>query len=347
MGGTATSRACDLRLARLLLRAHLLELSRVTVSERLVPHGSTHVPCPVGRRGGRDSSTDRYSHELGAASHELGTDGLVVASALLCGRWGPVASSRGDLSFSTGVPDPRLRLKRQGTYRWDEGPMGASVPCEPARVFLLIENRLLREALVRLLRERPDFRAVGQSGQTDLTIQKILQAKCDVLVVCSFQSNWPAATFALESTGQPGFRIVLIGMEADENQFMAMIRAGVTGYLLKDASAPDFLYAVRAVFRGEAVCPPQLCSALCRFVAQMPKEACTQGIPSRPDLTLRQHQLVTLVAKGLTNKEIASRLNLSEFTVRNHIHRILKQLDPETRREAVDVVRASGYMISA
>ena len=225
--------------------------------------------------------------------------------------------------------------------------MGTSVTCEPVRIFLLIENRLLREALVRLLRTRPDFTVVGQSGQTDLTIQEMLQAKCDVLVVGSFQSNWLAATFAHESAGRPAFKIVLIGMEADENQFMAMIRAGVTGYLLKDASASDVVYAVRAVFRGEAVCPPQLCSTLCRFVAQMSKEARAQGIPSRPDLTLRQQQLVALVAKGLTNKEIASRLNLSEFTVRNHVHRILKQLDAETRSEAVDVVRASGYMISA
>lgn len=70
-------------------------------------------------------------------------------------------------------------------------------------------------------------------------------------------------------------------------------------------------------------------------------------MPSKPDLTLRQQQLVALVAKGLTNKEIVSRLNLSELTVRNHIHRILRQLDAETRSEAVDVVRASGYMISA
>ena len=224
--------------------------------------------------------------------------------------------------------------------------MSESAPCEPARVFLLIENRLLREALVRLLRKRPDVTVVGQSGQTDLTIQEMVQANCDVLVVGSFQSNWLAATFALESAGQPGFKIVLIGMEADENQFMAMIRAGVKGYLLKDASASDVVYAVRAVFRGEAVCPPQLCSTLCRFVAQMPREARAQGIPSRPDLTLRQQQLVALVAKGLTNKEIASQLKLSEFTVRNHIHRILRQLDAETRSEAVDVVRASGYMIS-
>jgi DNA-binding NarL/FixJ family response regulator len=60
---------------------------------------------------------------------------------------------------------------------------------------------------------------------------------------------------------------------------------------------------------------------------------------------LRQQQLVALVARGLTNKEIASQLDLSEFTVRNHIHRILKQVDAESRSEAVDVIRASGYTI--
>lgn len=225
--------------------------------------------------------------------------------------------------------------------------MGASVQCELVRVFLLIENRLLREALVRLLRKRADFIVVGQSGQTDLVIQEMLQADCDVLVVGSFQSSWLAATFAHEGAVQPRFKIVLIGMEADENQFLAMIRAGVVGYLLKDASAADVVNAVRAVFRGEAVCPPQLSSKLFQFVAQTPKEARKQGISSKPDLTLRQQQLVALVAKGMTNKEIASRLNLSEFTVRNHIHRILKQLDAETRSEAVDVVRAIGYTISA
>jgi DNA-binding NarL/FixJ family response regulator len=62
---------------------------------------------------------------------------------------------------------------------------------------------------------------------------------------------------------------------------------------------------------------------------------------------MRQQQLVALVAKGLTNKEIASRLNLSEFTVRNHIHRILKQVDAGSRSEAVDVIRASGYTIAS
>ena len=113
------------------------------------------------------------------------------------------------------------------------------------------------------------------------------------------------------------------------------------------ASASDVLNAVRSVYRGVAVCPPQLCSTLFRFVAQMAKEMPAHGQVSRPELTLRQQQLVSLVAKGLTNKEIASLLNLSEFTVRNHIHRILKQVDAQSRSEAVDVIRASGFVLNA
>lgn len=225
--------------------------------------------------------------------------------------------------------------------------MASTVPSETVRVFLLIENRLLREALVRLFRKRSDVTIVGQSGQADLDVQQILESNCDVLVVASFQANWPPASITIECIGQLGLKVVLIGMDSDEEQFLATVRAGVTGYLLKDASASDVLNAVRSVFRGEAVCPPQLCGTLFRLVAQMAKEVPVPGPASKPELTLRQQQLVSLVAQGLTNKEIASRLNLSEFTVRNHIHRILKQVDAESRSEAVDVIRASGFVLNA
>lgn len=80
---------------------------------------------------------------------------------------------------------------------------------------------------------------------------------------------------------------------------------------------------------------------------QTAKEIRVQSPTSRPDLTLRQQQLMTLAAKGLTNKEIAAHLHLSEYTVRNHIHRILKQVDAGSRREAVETIRAYGLPISA
>src|SRR5712692_5526526 len=139
-------------------------------------------------------------------------------------------------------------------------PPSQGVPGSSIRVFLLVENRLLREALVRLFRKRTDILLVGQSGQFDATACQVLDTQFDVLVLDSFEIGWLPANIVLESERQAAFKAILIGMESDEEQFIAAVRAGVTGYLLKDASASDVVAAVRAVFRGEALCPPQLCS---------------------------------------------------------------------------------------
>jgi DNA-binding NarL/FixJ family response regulator len=226
-------------------------------------------------------------------------------------------------------------------------PLSETVPDSSILVFLMMENRLLREALIRLFRKRSDLVVVGHDGPADAIACQVLETPFDVLVIDSFQTTWPAAKTARETAGKAPFKAILIGMEPDEELFMAAVRSGVMGYLLKDASAFDLVAAVRAVYSEEAVCPPRLCSTLFHFVARMVEEMPVKRSISRPDLTLRQQQLVSLVAKGLTNKEIASSLNLSEFTVRNHMHRILKQMDAGSRSEAVHLIRASGYAISA
>ena len=226
-------------------------------------------------------------------------------------------------------------------------PLSELVLSSSIRTFLLIENRLLREALVRLFSKRADLLVVGQCGYADAGALHEFDSKCDVLVIDSLQIPCLSRITAIEATDRTSFRTIVIARESDEKHFLAGVRLGIAGYLLQDASASDVVAAVRAVFRGEAVCPPQLCSALFRFVAQMAREMPVQNAPPKPDLTLRQQQLVALVAKGLTNKEIASHLNLSQFTVRNHIHRILKQVDAESRSEAVETIRAYGYSISS
>ena len=225
--------------------------------------------------------------------------------------------------------------------------MSELVSSSSIRTFLVIENRLLREALVRLFSKRGDLVVVGQSGSAETPAIDLIDSECDVVVIDSLQTPWLSAITAVENADRPAFRTVVIARESDDKHFLDAVRLGVTGYLLQDASASDVVAAVRAVFRGEAVCPPQLCSTLFRFVAQMSKEKRVQSAPPKPDLTLRQQQLVALVARGLTNKEIASHLNLSEFTVRNHIHRILKQVDAGSRSQAVETIRAFGYSIGS
>lgn len=216
------------------------------------------------------------------------------------------------------------------------------VPDVSIQVFLLIENRLLRESLARLFRKRADLSVVGQAPLADSAFDLVNSTPCDVLLMDRFPeapslSSWGA----LNARGISGHKqIVLIGMDEDEGQFLAAVRSGVVGYLLKDASASDVVSAVRAVAQGEAVCPPRLCKSLFLLAA---REARVGPLPStipKPSLTMRQRQLVSLVAKGLTNKEIASHLNLSEFTVKNHLHRIMKQVDAGSRHEAVETILA-------
>jgi len=124
----------------------------------------------------------------------------------------------------------------------------------------------------------------------------------------------------------------------NESTFLTAVRAGVSGYLLNDASATELIATIRAVTRGEAVCPPLLCSALFRVVAQRERL-----IPSAqrmgPRLTRRQQELVPMIARGLTNKEIASHLNLSEQTIKNHIHRILRRVGANDRFEVVERIQ--------
>ena len=210
----------------------------------------------------------------------------------------------------------------------------------PIRVFLLIENRLLREALTRLLRKRSDILIVGHGSLADISHSMVVDSNCSVLVLDFADANWlPIRFFNNHPCPAPGrFHALLVGMENDTAQFLNAIRAGASGYMLKDASASEVVAAVRATVRGEATCTPRLCAALFNLVSQLPEAVSATPAATPPSLTLRQRQLVNLLAKGLTNKEIAAQLNLSEFTIRNHIHRILKLVDVHTRREAVSAV---------
>src|SRR5712692_11245642 len=112
-------------------------------------------------------------------------------------------------------------------------PVSEFVPCSSIRVLLMMENRLLREALIRLFRKRSDLVIVGHDGPADATAYQVLDTQFDVLLVDSFQTTWPAAKIACETRGQGAFKAVLIGMEPDEELFMAAVRSGVMGYLLK------------------------------------------------------------------------------------------------------------------
>jgi len=215
------------------------------------------------------------------------------------------------------------------------------------KLFLLIGNRLLRDTLLRLCKKPTDISVAGYGAPSLVTSSEITASQCDIVLTDSFEPNVPsfdplfndfAKTFSAE--------LLLVGMNDNENEFLSAVRAGASGYLLKDASAGDVVAAIRALFRGEAVCPPNLCLSVFKWVSEEFRSRTKRPDEPRPTLTLRQQQLVSLVAKGLTNKEIAAHLNLSEFTIKNHIHRIMRQVDAENRQQVVETLRAQGYLVN-
>jgi len=119
----------------------------------------------------------------------------------------------------------------------------------------------------------------------------------------------------------------------------------MSGYLLADASAEDTLAAVRRVVAGEAVSPPRLCHYLFQFVARTTHEGSmilNQRLYHRLGLTARQQQLIARLARGFSNKEIAETMRLSEFTVKNHVRRIMRRLNAPSRYAAVQTVCESS-----
>ncbi len=259
-------------------------------------------------------------------------------SLLPAGSASPAASQGADGVQDAGRSDP--------SNATGQTALGEAATRPRACVFLVAQSCLLRESLSRLLHSRIYFSVVGSSGYTQETLQGIVSSGCDLVVLDSGTAAISELRFIRDAVELvPGLRVVLIGMEDDEALFLSAVRAGAVGYVLNDASALDVVNALRAVAEGEAVCPPRLCLALFKYVSHEASCWPTLRVRMRLGLTRRQQQIVHLIAEGLTNKEIASRLFLSEQTVKNHIHRMLQRLEADDRLEVVQRVREQGVFL--
>ena len=217
------------------------------------------------------------------------------------------------------------------------------------RIYLLAQNRLVREVLVRLFRKQADLAMVGVSSDSAAALEELKVIPCNVLLLDSLE--------ALQAIGERGqvaeklreVKIVLFGADEDPEHFLRAVRLGVVGYLPAEASSAQMVEAVRKVMHGEAICSPKLCKLLyemvCKQLLSRPETEAPGG-HMVGELTCRQRQLMALVAKGLTNKEIAASLHLSEFTVKNHIRRVMTHLGASSRHQAVDVIRTGGLSLN-
>jgi DNA-binding NarL/FixJ family response regulator len=238
------------------------------------------------------------------------------------------------------APDTRRRTAKSA--RAD----ARKTPAEKIRVFVAAENRLLREALARVLTKGGCVEVIATDSAAPFHTDALLDARPDILLLTSRGSlQEDLSAIQQVRAAAPAVRILLIGMAKDEREFLQCVRAGISGYLLRDASAGEVLQGVQAVHAGEAVCPGALCAALFRYfesdTASLP---CASG-RRRLGLSRRELQLIPLIAQGLTNKEIANHFSLSEQTVKNHLYRMKHKIGAEDRLEMVQLYRTQGFLI--
>jgi two-component system NarL family response regulator len=193
---------------------------------------------------------------------------------------------------------------------------------------------LFRRGLELVLAEEPGLEIVGEAGDGLEAIERASELLPDVVLM---DVRMPGVG-GIEATRRirnalPGTKIVVLTVSEDEEDLFAAVRAGATGYLLKEVSIDEVAAAVRAVARGQAVVTPSMASKLLGEFNILSRRI-DQQLGNAPSLTHREVEVLRLVAKGMSNKDIANELVIAQNTVKNHVRNILEKLQMKSRMEA-------------
>jgi DNA-binding NarL/FixJ family response regulator len=210
---------------------------------------------------------------------------------------------------------------------------------EQMRVLVADDHPVFREGMRTLLRSLPDVQLVAEASTGSEAVALVNEHQPDVVVM---DLHMPDLS-GIEATRQivqthPHVGVLVLTMFEDDDSVFAAMRAGARGYLLKGAVPKEIVRALEAVAAGEAIFGPTIAKRVTDYFA---RPARTRG-PAFPRLTEREHEVLDLIASGQSNSSIATRLSLSDKTVRNHVSNIFAKLQVADRAEAIVRAREAG-----
>lgn len=213
------------------------------------------------------------------------------------------------------------------------------------RVLVADDQALVRAGFVKLIDGETDMEVVAEAGDGSEAVDRSAVSHPDVILMDIRMPHVDGieATRRIRRQPNPPRVVILTTFDLDEYVFDA-IKAGASGFLLKDAPADQLAGGVRLVASGEALLAPSITRRLIEEFARRPPRPVGDGPPELADLTAREREIMTLVARGLSNTEIAERLVLGESTVKTHVGNILMKLGLRDRVQAVVVAYESGLV---
>ena len=209
-------------------------------------------------------------------------------------------------------------------------------PGERIRVLVCDDHALFRRGLQMVLEQEEDIEVVGEAGDGAEAVERAADSMPDIVLMdvrMPKRGGIDACTAIKDAV--PSAKIIMLTISDEEADLYDAIKAGASGYLLKEISIEEVAAAIRAVNEGQSLISPSMASKLLTEFASMIKRTDDRQQVPTPRLTDREMEVLKLVAKGLNNRDIAKQLFISENTVKNHIRNILEKLQLHSRMEAV------------
>lgn len=200
------------------------------------------------------------------------------------------------------------------------------------KIFLIEDNRILRDGIKAIINKQADLKVVAATAGNYDTLPQARSLKPHVILVdLGLRSENGRRVVATLTKELPQTKVIGMGLIPSQLDIVEFVEAGAAGFVLKDATIEDVLGTIRAVARGIKILPPLLTESLFTHVVE---HALRKGkLPDAVRMTKREREIIVLIAEGMSNKEIAQRLNLSTYTVKSHIHNILEKMALHSRLE--------------
>ena len=218
----------------------------------------------------------------------------------------------------------------------NEGPRADPGDAPATRVCIVTGLRLYRDGIAQVLDGRDGMTVVCATTPGPKAIEQAVSLRAD-LVLVDVSSNDGLAMLRSLAERLPDAKLVALSVSENEWEVLECARAGVTGYVSRDATCDDLADAVEGTARGELRCPPRVAAILRRTIASLAANQASGMTEAR--LTTREYEIVRLIAAGLSNREIGQRLGIEESTVKNHVHNILEKLRVRRRGDVATRLR--------
>ncbi len=208
------------------------------------------------------------------------------------------------------------------------------------RILLIEDNRILRDGITALIDGQKDFSVTAVSDGGEVVAAGARKVKPHVVLLDLGLGNQDSLKIVEDLKKDfPGTKIIGMGLAPAQSDIMECVQAGADGFILKDAKIEDVIYTIRAVASGKTVLPTPMTGSLFFQVTEYALLKGKRNLRRFIRMTEREKEIIALIVDGMSNKQIASRLNISVFTIKSHIHNILEKLALHSRLQIANYSR--------